>query len=65
MTKEEIKTLIGTMKKQTGQDVSLIETHISWVILEGSSVYKIKKPMQYFFWIIQRRKNAGIVVIKN
>ena len=49
MTKEEIKTLIGTMKKQTGQDVSLIETHISWVILEGSSVYKIKKPMQYSF----------------
>jgi len=29
--------------------VELIETHISWVLLTGSYVYKIKKPVDYGF----------------
>jgi len=30
-------------------DIQLIETHISWVFLTGTYVYKIKKPMDYGF----------------
>ena len=29
--------------------VRVVETHISWVILTGSYVYKIKKPVKYSF----------------
>ena len=49
MTKEEVNALIGTLKNETGENVSLMETHISWVILRDSLVYKVKKPMQYSF----------------
>ena len=49
MTKEEIETLIVSMKRQVGEDISLIETHISWVILTKSFVYKIKKCIRYSF----------------
>lgn len=31
------------------QDIALIETHISWVILAGDYVYKIKKPVNLGF----------------
>lgn len=31
------------------KQVTLIETHISWVLLAGDSVYKIKKPVQLPF----------------
>ena len=37
------------MKKEATPNVSLIETHISWVILNGSFAYKIKKPIRYSF----------------
>ena len=30
-------------------DISVIETHISWVILTGEYAYKIKKPIKYSF----------------
>ncbi len=30
-------------------DLQLIETHISWVILTGDFVYKIKKPVDFGF----------------
>ncbi len=30
-------------------NISLLETHISWVILTGSYVYKIKKPVDFGF----------------
>jgi aminoglycoside phosphotransferase family enzyme/gluconate kinase len=30
-------------------EVSIIETHISWVILTGQSAYKIKKPVSFSF----------------
>ncbi|MGV7228028.1 MAG: hypothetical protein ACQ9IQ_05135, partial [Nitrospirales bacterium] len=29
--------------------VKLVETHISWVVLTGFYVYKIKKPVKYSF----------------
>ncbi len=41
--------LIASMRKEAYGDISLIETHISWVILTDSHVYKIKKPMSYSF----------------
>jgi len=31
------------------KDIKLIETHISWVILTGDFVYKIKKPVNFGF----------------
>jgi aminoglycoside phosphotransferase family enzyme/predicted kinase len=31
------------------RDVTLVETHISWVILTGEFAYKIKRPVQYAF----------------
>ena len=31
------------------QDIELLETHISWVILTGEWAYKIKKPVQFEF----------------
>lgn len=31
------------------KDIQLIETHISWVILTGDFVYKIKKPVDFGF----------------
>lgn len=30
-------------------EIELIETHISWVILTGSHVYKLKKPVKFSF----------------
>ncbi len=29
--------------------ISVIETHISWVVLTGDYAYKIKKPIKYSF----------------
>ncbi len=50
MTKEQINSLIanGEFPEKESQR-ELIETHISWVILCGKYVYKIKKPVQYSF----------------
>lgn len=31
------------------ESIELIETHISWVFLTGSTVYKVKKPVKYSF----------------
>lgn len=33
----------------TGADTSLVETHISWVVLSGRDVYKVKKPVDMGF----------------
>lgn len=30
-------------------DISVIETHISWILLTGNYAYKIKKPIQFSF----------------
>lgn len=50
MTQQEIDKLVfkGTFPEQT-RACTLIETHISWVILCDLFVYKIKKPIQYSF----------------
>jgi aminoglycoside phosphotransferase family enzyme len=50
MTKEQISDLIanGKFPEKEGHR-TLIETHISWVILCDQYVYKIKKPVQYSF----------------
>ena len=43
----------------TVQDLQIIETHISWVILTGVFVYKIKKPVSLGFLdfsTLERRK---------
>ena len=49
MTQKEVDTLMATMQKKVGVATSLIETHISWVLLTDSCAYKIKKPMSYSF----------------
>ena len=33
----------------TANNIELIETHISWVILTGDFAYKIKKPVNFGF----------------
>src|SRR5665213_2163727 len=50
MTTEQINNLLlnGIFPEETGKR-ELMETHISWVILCGRFVYKIKKPVQYSF----------------
>jgi aminoglycoside phosphotransferase family enzyme/predicted kinase len=37
------------LRAQTGRDVSLIETHISWVLLTDRLAYKLKKPIRLPF----------------
>lgn len=50
MTTEEIKLLLKSgIRLNSYVEPKLIETHISWVILDDSLVYKIKKPIQYSF----------------
>lgn len=49
-----LNTLISTLLtgahfKHACGDISLIETHISWVILTGDYAYKIKKPVNFGF----------------
>jgi len=50
MTKEQINKLVsdGIFPEDNGKR-TLIETHISWVIVCDRFVYKIKKPVQYSF----------------
>jgi aminoglycoside phosphotransferase family enzyme len=50
MTQEEINRIIRSkaVPSQT-VEISLIETHISWVLLTDSHVYKIKKPLKFSF----------------
>ncbi len=50
MTQEDLNRIIDSkaVPYPTGQ-ISLIETHISWVLLTDSYVYKIKKPLKFSF----------------
>lgn len=50
MIKEEIDKLLsyGEFPEATRRH-KLVETHISWVILDDEFVYKIKKPIKYSF----------------
>ncbi len=44
--------LVQALRRQlgaTGENVELIETHISWVLLAGDTAWKIKKPVRLGF----------------
>lgn len=50
MTSEQIDRLLETGKFPEFNDrPGFIETHISWILLCGDLVYKIKKPLHYSF----------------
>jgi len=50
MTQEQIDKLLCCMGAESdGPRPELIETHISWVLLSGNYVYKIKKPLTLHF----------------
>jgi aminoglycoside phosphotransferase family enzyme len=50
MKSEEIEQLMcGESFREEHDAASLIETHISWVILTNQYAYKIKKPVQFSF----------------
>ena len=50
MTQEQIDKLLSCMGAESdGPRPELIETHISWVLLSGNYVYKIKKPLTLHF----------------
>ncbi|MGR9051721.1 MAG: AAA family ATPase, partial [Gammaproteobacteria bacterium] len=45
-----VKALLNPQRYPDGaESVTLIETHISWVLLAGAYVYKIKKPVSFGF----------------
>ena len=47
------RTLVTALRERlqsdTGQAVSLVETHISWVLLTAQMAYKLKKPVSLGF----------------
>ncbi len=50
MTNEQVHKLISAGKFPGGhKQIELVETHISWVLITGGYVYKIKKPVHYSF----------------
>ena len=50
MTREQIDNLVaGNNFPERNGPKTLVETHISWVIIGDQFVYKIKKPMKYSF----------------
>jgi len=60
MTQLEIDNLMNCKELQEGNgQLSLIQTHISWVILTEKHAYKIKKPVDFIFLnfsTLERRK---------
>lgn len=44
-----VAALRGELRKATGRPVTLIQTHISSVLLAGDHAYKLKKPVAYGF----------------
>ncbi len=50
MTNDQVHTLVSAGKFPGGiNQVELVETHISWVLIHEAFVYKIKKPVHYSF----------------
>ncbi|HKO81448.1 MAG TPA: hypothetical protein VJU78_13680, partial [Chitinophagaceae bacterium] len=50
MTREQIDRLLDKRKfPEFNGRPGFIETHISWILLCGDIVYKIKKPLLYSF----------------
>ncbi len=33
--------------------IKLIQIHISWIFLTGKYAYKVKKPVNFGFWILR------------
>ena len=46
---ERVEALRAGLEKRGNGPVRLVETHISWVLLTGSLVYKLKKPVRLPF----------------
>lgn len=44
-----VNALREELRRETGQPVALIETHISWVLLTQTLVFKLKKPVRLPF----------------
>jgi len=44
-----IHALRARLEADAGQPVTLLETHISWVLLAGDDAYKVKKPLRLAF----------------
>ena len=54
MSPENIEQFIAALQRPAcyphmTRDIELVETHISWVLLTGDFVYKIKKPVDFGF----------------
>jgi aminoglycoside phosphotransferase family enzyme len=50
MTQQELKQIINSRAvPYPTKELSLVETHISWVLLTDSYVYKFKKPLRFSF----------------
>src|SRR4051812_28317447 len=49
MTKEQINNLVSRELPPNDGKPELVETHISWVLICDTYVYKIKKPIRYSF----------------
>ncbi|MEZ5044559.1 MAG: phosphotransferase [Saprospiraceae bacterium] len=49
MRESEVNQLLEEIKKGLDETATLIETHISWVILTKTLVFKIKKPVKFSF----------------
>jgi len=44
-----IDALRALLQASTGREVALVETHISWVLLDGEHAWKLKKPLTLGF----------------
>ena len=44
-----IEALREHLERDTGRPVRVVETHISWVLLDGRHAWKIKKPVRLGF----------------
>ncbi len=49
LARDRVASLRASLEAAEGAPVSLIETHISWVLLAPSLAYKLKKPVQFPF----------------
>ena len=50
MTREELQQILNSRSvPYPTMEISLIETHISWVLLTDTHVYKFKKPLKFSF----------------
>lgn len=48
MEQEDVRNLLQTLREKAPES-SLVETHISWVLLTPAYAYKVKKPLKFSF----------------